>query len=158
APPAPLGSSASQFTQVGNLVFFTADDGVHGQELWVSDGTAAHTHLVKDIDPRNAGPLSLPEAPTQLTAFRGKLYFLVKDVNRGPILIGIPGPPPGFAPGSSPAWLTDVKGTLYFTADGGTGVGLWRSDGSDAGTRPVAGLSPGSIFLSNNPANLTSVN
>ena len=34
-----------------NIVFFLADDGVHGEELWVTDGTEAGTHLVLDIMP-----------------------------------------------------------------------------------------------------------
>ena len=45
-----FGASApSDFVQVGNVVFFTADDGSHGQELWSTDGTPEGTALVKDI-------------------------------------------------------------------------------------------------------------
>ena len=36
---------------MGGTLFFTANDGIHGLELWKSDGTAAGTVLVKDIRP-----------------------------------------------------------------------------------------------------------
>src|SRR5262245_18159900 len=47
----PLTSSPANLTAVGNQLFFSADDGVSGRELWKSDGTAAGTVLVKDIRP-----------------------------------------------------------------------------------------------------------
>ena len=53
--PSVNGSSAPEldFTsaQVNNTLYFSADDGSHGQELWQSDGTDAGTSLVKDIRP-----------------------------------------------------------------------------------------------------------
>src|SRR4029079_18252745 len=46
----PNGSSdPQQMVAVGDKVYFPADDGVHDRELWVSDGTSAGTHMVKDI-------------------------------------------------------------------------------------------------------------
>ena len=41
----------ASLTNVGGTLFFSADDGTHGSELWKSDGTAAGTVLVKDINP-----------------------------------------------------------------------------------------------------------
>src|SRR5262245_26774393 len=46
-----LSSDLSQMVAIGSTAYFTADDGVHGIELWKSDGTATGTSLVKDIYP-----------------------------------------------------------------------------------------------------------
>ena len=43
--------TGSPLVASNNELFFTADDGVHGFELWKSDGTADGTQMVKDIDP-----------------------------------------------------------------------------------------------------------
>ena len=40
-----------QLTNVSGTLYFSADDGRHGQELWRSDGTARGTRMVKDINP-----------------------------------------------------------------------------------------------------------
>ena len=47
--------------------------------------------------------------------------------------------------GSDPKFLTNVNGTLYFSADDGTNGGeLWKSDGTAAGTAMVTDVNPGS--------------
>src|SRR5690348_2077998 len=48
----------SQLTASGSRVFFAMDDGpsnTHGTEPWVSDGTAAGTHMIADVVPGTDG-------------------------------------------------------------------------------------------------------
>lgn len=71
----PSGSSnPSQMTVVGSTLFFAANDGVHGNELWKSDGTAAGTKMVKNIRPY--GKSSDPE---NLVNVNGTLFFTAID-------------------------------------------------------------------------------
>src|SRR5919202_324336 len=47
--------AANLLTDVNGTLFFVADDGAHGPELWRSDGTADGTILVKDMQPGATG-------------------------------------------------------------------------------------------------------
>lgn len=48
-------SSPASLTNVNGTLYFSANNGTVGAELWKSDGTAAGTELVKDINPGAAG-------------------------------------------------------------------------------------------------------
>src|SRR5436305_1000544 len=43
------GSAGQVLARVGDRFVFAADDGGHGSELWISDGTADGTQMLKDI-------------------------------------------------------------------------------------------------------------
>ena len=47
--PSPLVDNA--FTYANGLLFFKAEDNIHGKEIWRTDGTSAGTKLIKDIEP-----------------------------------------------------------------------------------------------------------
>src|SRR5262249_61154044 len=57
---------------VGGTIFFTANDGAQGAELWKSDGTAAGTVMVADINP---GANSACHGPCRPTEDTGTIFF-----------------------------------------------------------------------------------
>ena len=68
------GSFPQELTDVNGTLFFTANDGSHGYELWTSDGSAAGTIRVADI---NQGPDG--SNPEELTDVGGTLFFSATD-------------------------------------------------------------------------------
>src|SRR5262245_39688618 len=79
-----LGSSnvGSKANLNGTLIFAAAD-GVHGTELWKSDGTAAGTVLIKDIFPGFSGGTPNSAFPSQLTTVGNLVFFTANDGTDG---------------------------------------------------------------------------
>ncbi len=74
----PGSSYPSNLTAANGKLFFAADDGVHGNELWTSDGTPEGTVMVADVYPGAIG-----SDPESLAYVNGILYFAATDVILG---------------------------------------------------------------------------
>ena len=146
-PGAPDSAPAS-LTVVDRTLFFSADDGVNGRELWRSDGTSVLTLMVADLNPGASG-----SNPTNLVALGNTLFFNADDGVHGLELWRSDGSAAGTSlvtdiwpgvNGSNPQYLTVIEDTLYFVANDGTNdYELWKSDGTAAGTVLVADIWPG---------------
>jgi ELWxxDGT repeat protein len=136
------------FVLLGERLYFSAEDGIHGRELWSTDGTAEGTEMVADVCPGYCFGWA-----AYLTVVGDRLYFYGDDGAHGGELWTSDGTAEGtqlvadIVPGiesSSPIWLTTSGDRLFFVArDPEHGVEPWVSDGTAAGTDRVADLVPG---------------
>jgi ELWxxDGT repeat protein len=121
-------------------LYFSADDGVNGEELWKTDGTPEGTIMVADINPGAAG-----SQPRGLVSLGDKLLFKAYVPGVGFELFSTNGTEAGTAvladlvPGvgsGSPQPMKVMNDVLYFSAMvPEIGYCLWRTDGTVSGTR-----------------------
>jgi len=136
----PSGNLANNWSaSISGVVFFDANDGTHGSELWVTDGTSMN--LVKDINlGGSSNPRNLIDASGTLYfgAFDGVSWGLYKSNGSEATTTLIN------QIGSTPTRLTNVNGTVYFVTGNGPQQ-LWKSNGTALGTVQVPASSFNSI-------------
>ncbi|MBX9737021.1 MAG: hypothetical protein K2X32_08850, partial [Phycisphaerales bacterium] len=149
-------SSPANFARLGNSVLFAANDGTNGLELWISDGTAVGTVLLKNI---NAGA-GVGSSPANLTSFGSRVVFTADDSINGRELWITDGTEAGtvlvkdIRPGVSGATFSSgfgVVGTFgtpgsfisFGASDGTIGTEPYVTDGTTAGTVLLGDLRPG---------------
>ncbi len=139
------------FTSVGNemvpyngYLYFAADDGTHGNELWRTDGTAAGTSMVADLstDP-NTGKTN----PMRLTVTNNRLFFNVRTTggDLGGIYVyngsgtPVPVPPPG----------SDLSGGILGTVNDRLLYRGYTGTGTQGGSFYMAAVAPGTTNVTN---------
>ncbi|OJJ20530.1 hypothetical protein BKI52_18930 [marine bacterium AO1-C] len=143
----PIGSfskTSHRLIKYNNKIYFTANDDLKGQELWVTDGTDVGTQLFKDINPGSSN-----SAPQYFTVFKSKLYFYANGPSNQTGLWETDGTQANtrfittvYISGS----IVVVGDHMFFRAfDGTHGNELWISDGTSAGTRLVKDTQPGTL-------------
>lgn len=142
-------SSPSMFEGMGGELFFSADDGISGMELWKSDGTNSGTVIVSNIAANGSSSW-----PGQKISVGDTLFFTANDGTSGNELWKSNGTYSGtslvkdIVAGPSDGGVSNMiefDGDLYFIAySSSPGVGtqgteVWRSNGSDSGTVRISG-------------------
>ena len=161
------------FTPIDNNLFFSANNGTNGVELWKSDGSSAGTVMVRDVFPGSESGNAFNSPPININ---GIIYFAGNDgingrelwksdgTEAGTVMVKNINVYPNFSDGSSdPGMFAEVNGVFFFRCNNiDNGYELWKSDGTANGTIMVK-----DIFTGNNqngtpnssvPFSLTNVN
>jgi len=142
-----------------NVLYFYGAEGNTGYELWRTDGTAAGTYLVKDINPGIESSILFTAEKNQFfTELNGYIYFGAAEPVNGAELWRTDGTEAGTTMvanidpstpqiaqmGSNPAYFCTYNNAVYFSAYRPVdGRELWKTDGTSAGTVLVKDLAAG---------------
>lgn len=126
-------------TTVNDIFYFVADDGVHGSEIWRSNGTTSGTYLMQDLrtnDPNSWDILSM-------AAHNDTLYFSAKGNSGQNVLYKSSGTGAGTSPikevGSIYGYMSYGNQLLFLDKKPSSDESyeLWSTNGSSAGTSLV---------------------
>ena len=138
-----------ELTAFQNTLYFTANNGKDGFELWSisSNGNENSLKQVKDINPKASSN------PKELTVVGKNLYFTA-DSGSGQKLFHLKAgknnkPKPVKNSGKNPQNLTEINDTLYYSAVSGKGREPWIAQGAKA--NQLQDINPGTA--SSNPSN-----
>ena len=133
---------------------FTAADPIHGNEPWITDGTAEGTHMVADINQGEAGFAG--SSPSSLAALGGgRAIFMADDgihgtepwvtdgTAEGTRMVADLRPSPGFGPPPSDFVAIGGGRAIFRNFDSVSGQEPWVTDGTAEGTYRIADVSPG---------------
>lgn len=134
--------NASNFVSAGDKAYFQAYDGATGEELWVTDGTDAGTHIVIDL---NTGSGSGLEGGPWVAG--GKVYFTSREDSSSVQLWTTDGTAAGtvaVTDDSQLEWVDHVAAygskVVFSAAESGSGnYQAWVSDGTAGGTHALVG-------------------
>ncbi|MBA4851412.1 ELWxxDGT repeat protein [Emticicia sp. BO119] len=151
-----------------NLLFFVANDGINGSELWKTDGTEANTVMVGDLQPGVASGLYYNGFPSKLYVFNNKVYFkannlingsepwmsdgstisLLKDTNPSSasvetIISKQLYPSFSSSAGEAKFWISTTNRIFFTATDPTAGAEPWVTDGTQAGTFRLKDINTG---------------
>ena len=145
------GSAPAGLTAFGEKIIFSAEDGVHGREPWLSDGTEQGTKLLVDLEqgPRGSSPVGFTPFCTKIVFFAGQGLWVTDGTDSGTTKLKSFDQLKVIRNLNS---MVNAGDYLLFEAQSGAEErGLWRTDGTLGGTRflkdvsivsPIAVASP----------------
>lgn len=135
--PGSPSSTPCYLLSIGSVLFFTANDGVNGNEMWKFDATTLSTSMVANIGPGSANGCQAASSTFPIISSSGadntRLIFPANDGVNGEELWVTDGTAtylladlkPGVG-GSFPGFFTRVGSLVFFLADDGThNTELW---------------------------------
>ena len=66
-----------KFTVLNDILYFNADDGINGFELWRSDGTESGTYMIKNIN--TSSNYNYGSYAREFVMFNNTVYFIAND-------------------------------------------------------------------------------